>query len=407
MPEHTTGSGDPPTLLEGRVGDDNYVLNEIKRLLLGQNTVFDDQTTVERRTRIDLSSEYRLSEQNDDFSTGVSHLSNESEYRIRANNATEHLESIQRLRYNAQYPAQVGFSIRVPTLPNDNQDVKWGYWDGSDGVYWGLDATGPYIERERNGTTQGKVRESDWNGTSIDTESILQEGVVAHIDLNLYNNGAIAFQLHPRDDKGRISPVTVHREAPTEETTLSRQNLPLRVEVDNTETTDYDVFVADRAASILGQTAATERVKGEHLIDVTLSGTSWVPVFSFRKKAGFEGTPVETFGLSVLASDDSIIQLRSDMALTGASWSTPTNVDSGETAIEVDTSASLTNDINNGYQRWVDGFEGGTNNNPQFGATANIDLKLRGTRPMTLLARKVSGTGGSLPLVTARWTEDW
>lgn len=373
----------------------------------GASTAFEDLGIAPRSTQIDLSSEYRLSNQNDDFSGGVSHQSNESEYRLRANDTTEHLESIERLRYNAQYTAQIGISIRVPTLPNAEQQVRWGYWDGSDGVYWGLDSTGPFIERQRNGTRQGKVREADWSGRGADTEGVLQDGVVTHIDANLYNNGNLVFQLHPRADDGRIDPVTVHREAPTGETTLSQQHLPLRVEVENNEASDFDVFVADRAAAILGETAVAERPKGHYLTSVSLSGTTWVPVFSMRKKSGFEGTPVTLFGITALSADDAIFQLRSGMELSGASWGTPQDVAAGETAVEVDESASLANDISDGFQTWVDAFEGGGVGLPEFGQAGLLDLDLRDTEPMTLLARTVSGAGGTLNLVTQRWTEDW
>lgn len=382
----------------------------IAQTLRGASTDFDDLTVVSREPDIDLASEYPLSSRTDIHTAGVSRIAAESVYRIRANASTESLESVKFLRYVAGYKAEVGIAIHIPTAPTGDQEVRWGYWDGDDGVYWGYDSTGVFVEQMRGGTRQGKIREADWNAPefeNLDAESQLQDGVVTRIGLLLYNFGNVEFEMFARDSETRqIDPTTVHRVGGAGETTLSQQNNPIRVEVDNPAAEDFDVFVADRQAALRGEFTSSARTNGGLVTGISLSGTDWVHLASVRRKSGFEAVDINLLSLGVLPADDIILQLRSDASLTGTAYSSPQFVDASETGVEVDTSATL-DSVTSGNFRFIQLAAGAQGEQTAFGSLGDVETSFNRLRPISLLARRVSGTGGSIDAVTVSWTEEW
>jgi len=46
----------------------------------------------------------------------------------------------------------------------DDQEIRWGYFDDIDGMYFGEDSTGVFIQHRHGGTTDAKVYQADWNG---------------------------------------------------------------------------------------------------------------------------------------------------------------------------------------------------------------------------------------------------
>lgn len=388
--------------------NDQDTLNQIKRLLFSSQTDFQDSTVVDRENQFDLSSEYQLSEQNDITTAGVTHDATESEYRIRANGSTESLESVDVFRYIPGYIAEVGTAIRIPEAPTGDQEVRWGYWDGSSGAYFGWDSDGVFVETQRDGTRQGKTYEADWNGESVaDIEQQFADGMVTRLILALYNFGHVRYQLFTRDDTGRIEPKNVHRDAPTGSTTLTEQNNPIRVEVDNSSgSSDFDVFVADRQASLRGEFVPNQRLKGEQLTSVSLNGTTWTPILTLRKKSAFQGIAVNLFSMRAFADSDIIVMVRSDVGSeTDSDYGTPSDLNAGETAVETDTSPSAS--VSDGFFRFRTLFEGGTGAQSSFGEFEDIDLEEKRQRPMTIFARTVSGTGGTINAATLNWVEQW
>ena len=377
------------------------------KALTDAKTSFADVATVGRDIRIALSSEYPLSEQRDLNTAGVTHQSTESQYRIRANASTESFESVDELRYVAGQTPEVGISIRVPTEPTGDQEIRWGYWDGDTGAYFGWDSTGLFVELQRGGTRQGKTYKPDWNGdVPNDIEQQLKDGVVTRLIVNLYNNGNIQFEFFRIKDNNEISKTVVHRESPRGQTTLQSQNLPVRVEVDNPDTSDYDVFVSDRQVSIRGVFTPEKRIKGDFRTGVSLSGTDWVPIATVRKKSGFDGISVDLFSLKTNASDPILVQVRSDAGSeTDGDYETPANVNASETAVEIDKSPTAS--ITDGYQRYQTQFTGGTGSAAKVGQVDDIDLETKRRRPVTFFARRLSGTGGTLNGITINWTERW
>lgn len=375
------------------------------------STPYGDLTVVDRDNRFDVASEYPLSEQNDIYTTGVTHDAAESRIRIRANASTESIETVEQLTYSPGYVAEVGMALHVPTAPTGDQEIRWGYWDGSDGVYFGWDSTGLYFEDMRGDTRQGKVRQSDWNGEGlqdIDPAQALQDGTITRLILGLYNYGGVEGQLFDKDaDRKLIKPRTAHKFRPTGQTTLSAQNLPLRVEVANPAAADFDVYVADRQATIRGNFTPSRRLKGETRTAVSLSGTDWVPVLTIRKKAAFQNIEVGLFSANLKADTDLFIQFRSDAGSeTDGDYATPSNNGADETAVEVDTTP--TGAITDGFQRYPPTLvPGGTGSKESIGDLSGADVDLKRDRPFTMFARTTTGTGGNINALSFNWQETW
>ena len=370
-------------------------------------TPYGDLTVVDRDNRISVSAESPLSDQSDTYTSGVSHIPTDSKFRIRANSSTERLETIDSLQYTPGYIAEVGIALEIPEAPTGDQEIRWGYWDGQNGVYFGWDSVGVFGESLRNGTRQGKIRPSEWSNTpDIDAEQALQNGTISRLILALYNFGSLGFELYDRDETNQLESNLLHAQNIDGETTLSKQDNPIRVEVDNPDTTDLDVFVADRQATVRGQFTPNRRIKGERREAVGLSGTTFVPILSFRRKEAFKTINTELFDVSLKPDEDIYIQVREDVgSTTDADYAAPQDVSEDETGVEVDTDPTA--DITDGYYVYQTQFDGGQNNRSVLGRLEDVDLALKNTRPMTLFARTVSATGGELEAFNLNWAENW
>jgi len=378
------------------------------KTLENSGTPYGDLTTVDRDNRIDVSAEYPLSEQVDNATAGVTRIDADSVFRIRANASTESLETVEQLQYTPGYIGEIGIALQIPTAPTGSQEIRWGYWNGTNGAYFGWDATGVFVEAIRNGNRQGKIYEDGWNEqANIDAEQALKNGAITREILALYNFGSVGFELFDRDEGSReLVNKQVHNLSVDGSTTLSQQNLPLRVEVDNPDASDLDVFVADRQATVRGNFTESRRVKGDTLTSVALSGTTWVPVVTIRQKAAFESIDVGVFSLKLKADTDLFIQFRSDAgSTTDGDYATPANIDAGETAIEIDKTP--TGAIGDGYHRYQTLIEGGTGSKTTLGGFDDIDLELKRTKPFTMFARTTSATGGNISALAFNWEESW
>ena len=380
-------------------------------------TGYGDFTVVDRDNRISISSDAPLTEQRDTFTAGVTRLASESVIRIRANAGTETLETVDQLTYSPGYVGEIGIAIQIPEAPTGDQVVRWGYFGDNDGIRWGWDATSVFIQDIRNGTPGAKIRPADWNGVgrseTVDdvarrvVES-LQSGVITRQQLQLYNYGVVGHELIRPGDDGELKPDAIHRFNAGDQTTLSRQNNPIRVEVDNPASEDFDVFVSDRQATIRGEFTATDRPNAEFRTDVSLSGTTWVPLISLRIKPDFDQIPVSLLQFSALQDDPSIVQFRTDAgSTTDADYQPPRNADPAETAIEVDLDPTA--DVSDGYkrfQRLLPGGGQGSTSQP-LGDLPEVDLGLKRDQPVTIFTRRTTGTGGNIEAFNVQWQEGW
>ena len=381
---------------------------EVWDILNKSGTPYGDLTVVDRDNRIDVTSESPLSDQIDFFTSGVSHDPINSRYRLRANDSTESLQTIDDLQYTPGYIAEVGISLQIPEAPTGNQEVRFGYFDSDDGVYFGWDSDGVFVERLRNGSRIGKTYREDWTaGENVNVEQQLHNGTIALIELALYNYGTIGFDIYDQDRvTNGLQANKVHNADVPGTTTLSSQDNPIRVEVSNPDTSDFDVFVADRQATVRGNFTPNRRIKGERRTDVSLDGTTWVPIISFRRKESFKTINTDLFDLAAKPDEDIFVQIREDAgSTTDGDYAAPQDVNADETAVEVDTSPTAS--ITDGYYVFQGQFDGGERNRSVLGRLDNVDVALKNTRPMTVYARTVSATGGNLTAFNLNWAENW
>jgi hypothetical protein len=112
------------------------------------------------------------------------------------------------------------------------------------------------------------------------------------------------------------------------------------------------------------------------------------------------------FDLATKPDSDIYLQVREDAgSTTDADYATPTDVNTSETGVEVDTSPSAA--IGDGYYVYQTQLDGGKKNEEAFNRLEDVDLKLKNSRPMTVFARTVSATGGNLTSFNLNWAENW
>jgi len=337
---------------------------------------------------------------------------------MRANAGTESLRTVEQLIYSPGYTGEIGVAIQIPELPTGDQVVRWGYFGPSDGVRFGVDAAGFFIQDIRDGTIDQTVRRDDWNGDTAENAILqaLQDGVISRQELSLYNFGSVGHEFLIRDEDGRLTPNDIHTfnadgsdETDASNTTLSRQNNPISVVVENPASEDFDVFVADRQATIRGQFLAEDRPQSHEQFDVDLNGETWVPVLSFRIKDDYDEIGVDFVDFQTFASENAAVQFRTDAGSTDtADYQPPSQTDPNETAVEVDPTPTAS--VTDGFKRFTRLIPGGGSQGNAAGQLADIggvDLTVKRGRPVTVFVRLTDGTGGTLEACNTSWTETW
>jgi len=244
----------------------------------------------------------------------------------------------------------------------------------------------------------------------------LKRGAIARQQLSLYNFGTVGHEILRPGSDGELGPVAVHTFDSGAQTTLTRQNNPIRVEVENPAAEDFEVFVSDRQATIRGDFAASDRANAEYRTGVALSGETWVPILTLRVKPDFDQLPVDLLQFSALVSGPLFIQFRAGAgSASAADYDVPRNSDPTETAVEVDRDPTAT--IADGRKRFqflVPGGADGTSGGPPtptpptpLAQLPEVDLQIKRDQPVTLFARRTTGTGGEIEACNLQWSEGW
>ena len=144
--------------------------------------------------------------------------------------------------------------------------------------------------------------------------------------------------------------MTVHRYRPTNETSLTDPNLPLRAQIENNGATadTRNIFVGGRQYSILGKFNPEFRITSERRT-VTV-GTVGLPVISFQRKPEFpagssrpNSVSVTLEGVDIVTDNDIFFQVIVGGTLNGTFTTFPTtttNIPNNETALLVNNDAT-------------------------------------------------------------------
>lgn len=319
------------------------------------------------------------------------------------------VRSAELARYVPGYEAEIGIGVRVPTQPTGNVVYSWGgrSVNDTDFLKFGYDATGMFIERKRGGVSETKVYQSNWNvdpmdgtgpsGFTLDPSA----GNIYQIVYTWYGYGLIKWGLVVPINGGQRF-VVVHSEKVPGQTSVETPNFAIDVRVENNgDAYAGAMYLGGRQYSIIGRYVPKTRLTGQYRGSVSTS-TTVEPLISFRSKTGFTDRSIKIESYTVKpATEDVIIEFRLDGQLTGASWQTPTNYTTAETALETDISA---NAITGGIVIAPDYFSAGEANKGQL-TNQTLDFDVPENQVITLCARTLSGTGTITSFL--RMSEEW
>lgn len=320
------------------------------------------------------------------------------------------LDTAKRGRYKPGYGGQAGVGMRIPVLPTGSQECRWGYFDGNDGAYFGVDATGVYVARLTGGV-ETKIYQSAWNrdkfngrgasGLTLD----LADGNIYQIDFTHYGHGIIDFQIVTTNAGLVQTPYSVHVINVKEAVSIEDPNLPVRIKVENGGTaTAFNAYIGGRQFSIVGRYVPSDRLTPFQRLSLGSIGTTPLPLISVRKKAGFLGIPVRLSGVDIITDQDCIVTALQNPTLTSASFGTPSELTAAETAIERDVSATIAGGIPV-WSRLIKATGSGGNAGGSASETG-LDFEMIEQQPLTLTVRTVTGTGATASVIV-RMREDW
>jgi hypothetical protein len=349
---------------------------------------------------IELKSIYGISQMRDIVQTqGSGTVTNTgSEYLLHCQSANDLavLSSAERGRYVPGYSAEVGVGVRIPLLPTGTQSARWGLWDANDGLYFGVDGTGIFVAVMKDGVVSSTYQ-NDWNGNKM-SDLNLADGNIYQIRFSWYGYGVIEFMIIAQDGSG---PVILHSIKVKGKTSLKNPNLPIEVESRNgTTATPFDVYVAGRQYSILGNYVPNLRINSETRINVPIT-TTVTSIISIKKKAAYVHGSVKLEGIDILTTVDSILEIRVNGSTTGT-FTTPSNTTDSETACVVNTNTST---ITGGIVIWKGLTAASTNQNRNIGTKQGLYLDFIEEQQMNVCVYTTSGTGTCT--IVVRWREEW
>lgn len=316
----------------------------------------------------------------------------------------------KRGRYSPGEIAEAGIGIRTTSRPTGNQEWRAGPFNGTNGFYLGEDSDGYFVARLSGGTEQ-RIRQENWNQDTLDGSGDennpsglsldFDDGHVIRFDYAWYGHGETKIRLvmnKPTAEAGEGNEnsqevVTIHSFYPKGEVSTNQSSLPVEAKVENNGTAEsFDLFMAGRQFTILGDGRQSNRVNGETRLGQSLSDTSWTPLISFQKRTGDEAIPVsvEGFKLNSDADIEYSIQTVDPGNLNNSSFGLATNTSSSETAVEVDTSADGFSSL--GERRFVDFIAGGNSNSTTAEAEQGLDFEVPEAEVVVLAARAPGGT---------------
>lgn len=322
---------------------------------------YNDKRVSERTPIIELNPVSPLSSLRDEQQVSGSGaiVDNESDYELQhnASNDFSKLLSSERGRYIPGNASEVGVGARTEGSFSDGDiEALWGYFhmevDGNnnkqetieDGLLFGKDSLGLFIQLIKGGTSKRKVYQSNWNLNSsenIDPDN----GYVFHILYNYYGNGLIIFQwVKSEEGMDKQTVVDLHSIKIDGETSMGNSNLKVGGLIRSSNSSDTPrLFITGRQFSTIGKYFPNTRITTQEVEQITVGTSDYIPLVSFRRKQGNREIPIEFYGFDVLTDQDIVLEERINSDLTGANFSDIQSQESSETSIQYDSSAS---DIN-------------------------------------------------------------
>lgn len=379
-------------------------------------SAFDEVRTVERSKVIELKSIFGKSNLRDIYTEVGGTITNnigDSTFSLNVSGATDNviLRSAERSRYVAGIQGEVGMAVKVPLTLTGNQVIKVGLFDTNNGFYFRQSSSGVEFAILRVGV-ETIIPRDIWNVDKLDGTGRsgvvldLSKGIIVRILFSWYGYGAIKFTINLTDPKTNIQTNYLAHvfQSPDALTSVANPNLPLSVSLSNNGTAaTTSVQVAGRQFSVMGKYEPITRINSNIVVGRSINSlTTFIPMISIRRKAGYEGNAISKFIADFIASHDLVIQIRVGTTLTGAVFSTTYNSTAADdTAIESDTTATT---VTGGIPIWTGLVDG--SNTTTVSYFEGLSFNLSEFQILTLMARGVSSTNANVTSVL-RWTEEW
>ena len=262
------------------------------------------------------------------------------------------LTSIKNFRYQPGKSQLVMQTLSIVNPTEVNCDRRWGYFDGDNGLFWGI-IDGVFGVGIRNNGTETFIPQENFNRDKLDGTGDLGLAVdltksqIYYISFQFLGVGIVEFGVYCRD--GRIIPAHVFQNANSQTYSyMQTALLPLRYECRNDNTV---APVATCGINVLCATVNSESgseplysivnsISNDDFVDTT--DASETPILSIRAKTAISGVrnkvEVVPTQLSIGCENKSvIIRLRENCNLTNSTFSGDIGIQS---SIEYDTAAT-------------------------------------------------------------------
>ncbi len=396
---------------------------EVKEpLTLKGTSVFDETLVAEFSPLIELDSSNGLStvyRDSVDTTNSGSVTEDSGQFKVSTGStasSTAGLRTKERGRYEPGIVGLPGVAIRRPAASTGNQELRWGYFDDTDGIFFGEDSTGIFVRIRNNSVDRDKVYQKDWNVDTLDGKGgtknpsgltlNLNKMVIYRIPFAWYGSGPVEMTalLTDPDNDEKPELVTVHRfTAKDDEILFQNPKLPVNVEADNGgDEKDISIFVGGRQFAVLGRYDPNRRQTPQE--NTASINTSETPLVTFRKKSDrkSQAKSGKVGGLGVASDTNAIITIFLDATLSGANFTDVSNIATSETAFEADTTATS---LSGGTVIDKTIVSGGTGNTSNLAGIRNLGIDLPEETTVTLSARAISGTGTASAVFTIE--EEW
>lgn len=308
--------------------------------------------------------------------------------------STTVLESNQRGNYPPGGPATPGVAFRLTGTPSAGEGTA-GYYTANNGLVAGEDTTDSFVEIRKGGTAKRVYRE-DWNGYNP-KERVWANSrpVITRMPHLFYGGGDLKVNamIHGEESSELR---TLHTFTPdnvddtfSDGPPIEQPNLPVRFESNGLTGGNLRANAAHYQFEL---SEAENRVNGESFESVSVSGTNWTPLIAWQKRTGWEMVnvkPLRIFAHADGNSSDAQVELQLGADVSGGTWRRPTHTSPSETAVEVNTGASLDT---NGERRWPGYAVAGQGGQGGEAATENLDFNLPAEKTIVLAAKGVGGS---------------
>lgn len=371
---------------------------------------------VQRTMVIDLKSVFGISVLRDTVTTaGTGSVTNplgNPEFQLTTTGAsdTATLQSAERGRYVAGFSAICGIACRIPAPLTGNQVVRFGYTDGTNGFYYLYNASGMNVAVVRNGV-ETIMPQATWNvdkmdGTGPSGRTLdMTRGQTFQVVYSWYGFGAIVFNIVSTDNSGVQIVQTVHRWAPSQQTSVTNPNLPISVSLTNGGTAaTANVYIAGRQFSLFGQYSPISRISATYGTYAGSGSTLWVPLISVKRKTGAVGVGLKVDSFDITSTQTIIVQMRVNATLTGAAYGNLQDVASCESMLQSDSTATA---MSGGTVIYTTLVTASSNNAAQVVYSDSIKYNIPEFQPLTICAKMLSGSNNYTVTMVARFREEY